>query len=155
MRVRRNIASIPVRTAGETWRAIVELITAEDSIDRAQLEAAASVMETLIADEQPAAVPIVVKGSGPRLLIYCLYQDDAMEAGLDIDALSWNPTADDWRITAPSEDEDAAWMNSTLGNRAPRITVHAADQAPAEEADDEAAKAAPALEIDWEALKSP
>ena len=154
MRVRRDIASIPVRTAGETWCTVIDLITGADSVDRAQLEAAASVMETLIADEQPAAVPIVVKGNGPRLLVYCLYQEDAMETGTAVDALSWNPTAGDWRITAPAEDEDASWMNRTLQSRAPRITVHAADQAASED-DGKDAAAEAGFEINWEVLGKP
>lgn len=152
MRVRRDIASIPLRSAGETWQAIIELISGPDSVDRAALENAASVMETLIADEQPAAVPIVVKGNGPRLLVYCLYQEKAMEAGLGIDALSWNPTAGDWAITAPCEDADAPWMNRSLQARAARITVHAADQQPPADDEQETAKARASLDIDWGVL---
>ena len=156
MRVRRNIASVPVRSAKDTWRAIVDLVTGDDAIDRHQLDAAASIMESLIADELPATTPIVFKGSGPRVLIYCLYNEDAMEAGIDIDSLSVNPTAGDWRATAPSEDDDVEWMNDALKARAPRISVHAADQPPAD--DDEtgdAEQTGKALEIDWGALIKP
>src|SRR3546814_8761016 len=46
-----------------------------------------------------------------RVLIYCLYNEEAMEAGRDIDALASNPTAGDWRATAPCEAEDVDWMN--------------------------------------------
>ena len=46
MRIRRDIASVPVRSAKETWHAIVDLVTGEDSVDRQQLEAASSIMET-------------------------------------------------------------------------------------------------------------
>ena len=35
MKVRREIASVPLRTAGETWQAIVDLITGHGSIDAA------------------------------------------------------------------------------------------------------------------------
>ncbi len=80
-------------------------------------------MESLIADEQPTTVPIVFKGSGPRVLICCLYNEDAMEAGRGIDPLNSNPTAGDWRITAPCEADDVDWMNNTLKDRAPRITI--------------------------------
>jgi hypothetical protein len=44
MKVRREIASIPVRSAAETWAAITKLITGERSIDADSLKAAASVM---------------------------------------------------------------------------------------------------------------
>ena len=151
MRIRRNIASIPVRSAKETWRAIIDLVTGDDSVDRQQLEAAASVIESLIADEQPAAVPIVFKGCGPRVLIYCLYDEDAMEAGIDIYNLNTNPTAGDWRMTAPCQEEDVEWLNKTLKTRAPRIMVHAASEAPID-AEIEADDAAKTLQIDWGAL---
>lgn len=152
MRIRRDIASIPVRSAKETWRAIVDLVTGEDTADRHQLEAASSIMESLIADEQPSAVPIVFRGSGPRVLIYCLYNEEAMEAGRGIDALNSNPTAGDWRATAPCEEDDVVWMNNTLKDRAPRIRVHAADEAPTDTELEAAEQAAQPFEIDWEAL---
>ncbi|NEJ79141.1 hypothetical protein GR268_20855 [Rhizobium leguminosarum] len=93
MKVKRTIASIPKRSAAETWRTIRELITSTGSVDVDKLVAAASVMESLIADEHPGAVPIVVKGVGSRLVIYCLYGEDAMEADLEVEKLTWNPTA--------------------------------------------------------------
>lgn len=155
MRIRRDIASVPVRSAKETWRAIIELVTGEDSVDQQQLGAAASIMESIIADEIPAKVPIVFKGAGPRVLIYCLYNEDAMEAGRDIDKLGSNPTAGDWRATAPCEADDADWMNKSLKSRAPRISVHDADQPPADEDAEASRRAAEAFEIDWGALNKP
>jgi len=152
VRIRRDIASIPVRSAKETWRAIVDLVTGENSVDRQQLEAASSIMESLIADEQPATIPIVFKGSGPRVLIYCLYDEDAMEAGLGIDSLNSNTTTGDWQATAPCEAEDVSWMKNALKSRAPRITVHTADEEPVDMETERAEQAAKAFEIDWEAL---
>ena len=152
MKVRRDIASVPARSAKETWRAIVNLVSGDDTVDRKQLDDAASIMEALIADEQPAKVPIVVKGGTPRVVIYCLYDEDAMEAGLDIDELSSNPTTGDWRMTAPTEAEDVDWMNNTLKQRAPRISVHAPDEVPAEDDSAAAEQSVKSLEIDWGAL---
>ena len=50
MKVKREIASVPVRSAGETWAAIVALISGADTPDAATLKAAASIMESLIAE---------------------------------------------------------------------------------------------------------
>ena len=120
MKVRREIASIPVRTAGETWQAIIDLITSEGSIDAGTLKAAASVMESLIADEHPATCPIVVKGDGPRLVIYLLYNEAAMEAGTRIDPLTWNPTGGPaWQMTAPSRPADVDLDEQHAEDRAP------------------------------------
>ena len=88
MKVRRDIASIPVRSAGETWQVIIDLLTREGRSSQ-NVKGAASVIEALIADEHTATVPIVVKGVGPRLVIYCLYNEAAMEAGKDVDPLNW------------------------------------------------------------------
>ena len=155
MRVRRDIASVPVRSAKETWRAIIDLVTGECSVDRQQLDAASSILESIIADEILAKVPIVFKGAGPRVLIYCLYNEEAMEAGSDIDAVASTPTAGDWRATVPSEADDVDWMNKSLKNRAPRISVHDADKPPADEESDESGQAAKAFEIDWGVLIKP
>lgn len=158
MKVRREIASVPLRTAGETWQAIVDLVTGDGSIDAGTLKTAASVMESLIVDEHPASCPIVVKGEGPRLVIYLLYNEAAMEAGTNIDPLTWNPTGGpEWQMTAPSEAGDVGWMNNTLKSRAPRITVHdaAASPADADDADDSAAAQGRALKINWGVLDQP
>lgn len=152
MKIRRDVASIPARSAKETWRVITDLVTGPDTVDRAQLDDAASIMESLIADEMPAQVPIVFKGAGPRVVVYCLYDEDAMEAERDVDALVSNPTAGDWRATAPCEADDVEWMNTSLKTRAPRITVHDADEPPAEDETDETAQAGADFDIDWGAL---
>jgi hypothetical protein len=154
MRVRRNIASIPLRSAKETWDAIIELVSDSESKDRQQLYAAASVMESIITDQLPANVPIVFKGGGgPRVLIYCLFHEDAMEAGLTIDKLSTNPTKGDWSATAPSEKDDVEWMNKTLTTRASRISVHDVDKpADDDKDDDQVQNAVKGFTVDWEVL---
>lgn len=150
MKVRRDIASIPKRSAQETWKTIVDLITGTGTIDKKTLENAASVMESLIADEHPGRKPIILKGVGNRLVIYLLYGEDAMEADLAVDKLGWNPTAGDWSMTAPCDADDVTWMNNALKDRAPRIKVHDVDAAPDEE--EEGAAGQQALKIDWGAL---
>lgn len=151
MKLRRDVASIPVRSASETWRAIVELVANSDSVDKQQLDSAASIMESLIADEMPARVPITFKGTGVRVVVYCLYNEDAIAQGLEIDKLHINPATGDWSATAPCEAEDVDWMNRNLKTRAPRITVHDVDVKPADVDDQKSAKG---LEIDWGALSA-
>ncbi|TAT88254.1 hypothetical protein ELI54_08555 [Rhizobium ruizarguesonis] len=152
MKVKRTIASIPKRSAAETWRTIRELVTSTGSVDVDKLVAAASVMESLIADEHPGAVPIVVKGVGSRLVIYCLYGEDAMEADLEVEKLTWNPTAGNWAMTAPTDADDVKWMNDTLAKRCSRITVHDVNAAPQEEEEDSAATAK-SLTVNWGAIE--
>lgn len=152
MKIRREIASLPARTSKETWGAIVKLITGADSVDTAQLQDATSVLCSAIADEHSASVPIVVKGGASRLLIYTVHGADAMEMGLAVDKLSWNPTASDaWAITVPCSYEDVGWMSKALKERAPRITVHDVSEAP--DADVEPTQKVAEVEIDWTAME--
>lgn len=152
MKIRRDVASIPLRSAKETWDAIVELVSGSGTLDGDQLEEARSVMECVIADEQPATVPIVLKGGGPRVVIYCIYNEDAMETGLDVDRLNQVPTAGDWRLSAPCEPEDKEWMNNCLKEKASRVTVYAANEPPIEE-EEETAEASSVLRVDWSKVR--
>lgn len=109
----------------------------------------------MIADEHPASVPITVKGSGDRVVIYCRYNHDALELGTDIDPLTWNPTGGPgWKITAPTEAADVPWMNGTLKERSPRITVQDVAKQPADE-EEKTKAAADALAVDWGVLGKP
>jgi len=155
MKLRRDIASIPIRSASETWKAIIELITRSDSVDAEQLTAASSVMESLIVDGHPANVPIVIKGHGPRLVIYCLYGEDALEAGNELDRLHWSPTGGDWSMTAPCDPEDVDRISKLLRSRAPRISVHDVGEPPPDEASRaESSSGVKELVIDWKGLKT-
>jgi hypothetical protein len=154
MKVRRDVASTPVRSASETWTAIIELIRAEDSVEVDQLERAASVMESLIADEQPSDAPIIIAGHGPRLVVYCSYGADAMEMGTPVDPLTWNPTAGDaWRLFAPCATADLSWMQRTLGSRAPRLCVYDSSEGAELDKRGEGNTARARIEIDWARLE--
>ena len=108
MKVRREISSIPLRTAEETWEAIVRLVTGGRTVDGEQLATAASVMASLITDEAFADHPLTIAGVSHRLVIL-LHGADAMEAGENVDALAWNPTSGDWRLYLPCAAEDFDW----------------------------------------------
>lgn len=149
MKIRRDIASVPVRSAAETWKAIIDLVTGSDTVGKQQLLDAASVMESLIADEMPANVPIVFKGGSSRVVVYCHFNEDAMELGSGTDKLNNNPTSGDWQVTAPCEKADVAWMTKSLKSKSPRISVHDVDEAPS---DSDVAKSSGGIEIDWGAL---
>ena len=152
MKVRRDVASVPSRSAKETWDAIVDLVTGPGSVDAATLGRASSIMESLIADEHAGKVPIVLKGVGSRLVVYLSFGEDAVDAGTSIDPLTWNPTAGDWSMTAPADADDVGWMNETLKARAPRIMVHDVAFPPAEEDPQESSKAM-GISVDWGALR--
>jgi hypothetical protein len=112
--IARRFASVPERSAVDTWNAIVELIAPDPrSSARNELAAVAGVACSLIASEMSA--PIVVHGSGPRLRIYCLYGDDAIEGDNVYEgALTYVPTEGDWRMSLPCPEEELEWVQKSL-----------------------------------------
>jgi hypothetical protein len=149
VKLRREIASVPLRSAEETWDCITEMITGPDSIDSRQLTTAKSVMAMLLAEEHYADKPLTLKGVGHRLVIYCAYGPDAMVLGQDWDALNWNPTAGDWRLYVPCATEDLDWAQAALAKKATRIILYSLDQTPTELVEETATHASSEIEIDW------
>ena len=153
MRIRRDVSSIPHRSACETWQRILDLVTGSDSEDIEQLKKAAGVMASIITDEHPSSRAILLEGVGPQLRMYCRYGLKAIEEGSAVDPLNWNPTAGDWTMHVPCDQENIAWVRASLEKTSPRIRVF--DVAEAERAEDnetEAAAAATAklsIEVDW------
>jgi hypothetical protein len=151
MRVRRDIGSIPHRSASETWQRIIDLVTGRGSKDVQQLKDAAGVMASIITDEHPASRAIMIEGVGPQLRIYCRYGMKAVEEGGDIDALTWNPTAGDWSMHVPCDAENIAWVKASLSKSSPRIKVFDVAEADRAEEDQQeaAAKTDKNLVVDW------
>lgn len=151
MRVRRDISSIPHRSASETWQRIIDLITGADSKDTQHLDDATGVMGSIITDEHPAGRPILVEGVGAQLRIYCTYGMRAIEDGSAVDPLTWNPTAGEWTMHVPCDNENLEWVKASLAKTSPRIRAFDVEQ---EERSEEngagaATKAAGGIVIDW------
>jgi hypothetical protein len=149
MRIRRDIASIPTRSASDTWDTIVALITAKGSVDVAQLKTAGATIASLITDEFPAQSPFILEGSGPQLRIYCSYAFNAIESGDGIDPLTFNPTERDWTLHVPCDAANLTWVKNAL-KLTPRIKAF--DIAEADRADQQDAAVATTTKdivIDW------
>lgn len=125
--IARRFASVPERSAVDTWNAIVELIAPDPkSSARSELAAVAGVACSLIASEMSA--PIVVYGSGPRLRIYCLYGDVAIEGdSVSEGALTYVPTEGDWRMSLPCPEEELEWVQKSLRSSA-RVSARDEDE---------------------------
>ncbi len=123
--VAKEIISTPVRSASQTWSVIIDLLAPDaDSLAREELLAISGIACSLIADEPMKEAPIVVYGSGPRVRIYCLYDEDAL-SGEDAkeNALSFNPTEGDWRMSLPCQADDLSWVNTALKKISNRISA--------------------------------
>jgi hypothetical protein len=150
VRVRRDISSIPQRSATDTWLRLVDLVTGPDSSDVAQLRDASSVVATVITDEHPGTKPIVFEGVGPQLRVFFRYGLKAIEEGDTVDALTWNPTAGDWSMRLPCDSENIDWVRKALAKTSRRITVFdIATEERTADAETVAAASARGIEVDW------
>ena len=151
MRVRRDISSIPFQSGSETWQRIIDLVTGPGSIDVRQLKEATGVIGSIIADEHPAVRAILFEGVGPQLRIYCRYGMNAIDAGGEVDALTWNPTGGDWSMHVPCDAENIDWVRAALSKISPRMKVfdvNTSDRA-GEDTDREEKGATDELAVDW------
>lgn len=150
MRIRRDVSSIPFRSAGETWEQIINLVTGKGSKDVQQLKDATGVLGSIITDEHPATRAIILEGVGPQLRIYCRYGMSAVEEGGKIDALTWNPTEGDWTMHVPCDAENLDWVKQSLAKNSARIRVFDVEEADrAEEEKAANAKGSGGLVVDW------
>ena len=123
--VARRITATPARSATETWEVILDLLASDsNSLAREELLAISGIACSLIADEAMKTAPIVVYGSGPRVRVYCLYDEDAITGdNAKEDALSFNATEGDWYMSLPCYAADLTWVQEALKKLSNRITA--------------------------------
>jgi hypothetical protein len=124
--LRRDIVSVPRRTAGETWDRISELVSKEGSDARADMHAARHVATALIAQEATRDEPAIFSGSGPQIRVYSLHDDASLEADLDDERPLVTYVAEgDWSASLPADESDVEWATGALKKVSSRITVRA------------------------------
>ena len=101
---RRTFRSSPHRDALNTWRAIIDLLTAKNSDARPALDDVAGIASSVIADKACETSPIIATCDGPQTRIYCLFDDDAIDGSdANEDVLGYDPLKGDWSISLPCE----------------------------------------------------
>ena len=128
--IARRVASTPVRTASKTWTKITEMLAPDgNSAARAELRSVAGVACASISSEATRDAAIVVWGAGPRVRVYCLFDEDAI-TGEDAneDALVKSATDGDWKMSIPCLPEDVAWSSKELASLSSRITARSMDE---------------------------
>jgi hypothetical protein len=123
--VARRIIATPVRSASEAWTTIVNILAPQsDSEARKELFAIEGIACSLITDETLKDAAAVVYGSGPRVRIYCLYDDDACPGEEANEApLSFDATSGDWQISLPCPADDLSWVQEALKKRSTHVTA--------------------------------
>lgn len=126
----RTLRSSPHRSAADTWRSIVELLTqGRSGTARDELMAVAGIATSIIADRVAKNSAIVATCEGPRTRIYCLYDDDAIDGGAANEAsLGFDPMNGDWRLSLPCEADDLAWVQAALQKHTTRISARDASE---------------------------
>lgn len=154
--VARRIRATPHRAVADAWQLIVDLIAGKNSSARLELLSIEGIAASIISTESPNDAPIVVRGGGPRVRIYCIYGDDAV-SGDDANEspLAQCPTDDAWTVSLPADADDVAWVKESLAKRSTHVTVREKSEAVEDdESDSKPAHSAQAV-INTEAFLRP
>jgi len=122
--VARRVRATPERGAVDAWQVIVDLIAPSDGDARRELLGIEGIASSIISTESPKDAPMVVRGKGPRMRVYCLYDDEAV-SGDDANesALAQCPTEGDWVMSLPVDADDMAWVKDALAKKSKRVTA--------------------------------
>jgi hypothetical protein len=154
--VARRIRATPERGASDAWQVIVDLVAPKDGTARQELLSIEGIASSIISTESPKDAAMVVRGKGPRVRMYCLYDDEAI-SGDDANeaALAECPTDGDWLMSLPADADDVAWVKDALAKKSTRVTVR--DKSEAVDDGDEQSKQAGTTEaaINMEAFLRP
>jgi hypothetical protein len=150
--IRRDFRASPHRTGSETWEAIARLLAPDaTSPARKELMSIVGTASQLIATESVKDHPIIASGSGPRVRIYCLYDEDALNAdNAKESALAFDATEKDWKVSIPVEAEDLSWSEAEVKKHSTRISVREKTEAIEgnDEGEEKQQKAAASMTVD-------
>lgn len=151
--VARRIAASPERLPTKTWTAISQLVCRDDAMAAAEFKAVEGAAACLIADEALSEHPLVVKGTGPRLRVYCLYGEAAVGGDDKNEAtLSWKPTDGDWTAFLPCAEEDHEAISKLVEAASKKFRVYVKEKGLPDEDDSKSTAATGGLTVDWGAV---
>lgn len=124
--VSRRITATPARSASAAWDVIVDMVAPSAGPARSELQSIAGIASTVISDEALKSDACVVYGSGPRLRIYCVYNDDALSSeNINESALTFVPTDEPWHMSLPCLPEDVSWITDALRKKSTHVVARA------------------------------
>jgi hypothetical protein len=152
--VNRKFGASPLRPAAQVWLAIINAIALNDTGIKDELNRVTGIAAAIIAERTPESFPITIIGSGSRLRVYCLYDDDAISEDVHEDRLSWNLfESADWQIYFPADESDFEWVNNILKEKGSHFTAYQTGEKIKSE-EDASESAIKQLTINIEKLKS-
>jgi len=151
----RRFCSIPSRLSSATWKTISDLICQNNFGAAAEFLKVSGIASSLVNDKLLAENPLVLKNKGPRLRIYCLYDENAITGeDKNEEPLSWRPTAGEWHAFLPCTEEELNETKRALAGKSANFTVYDVKKG-IPEGDDGNTENANSLRgsVDWEAFK--
>lgn len=136
----RRFASIPARSASETWNAIAVILAPDPQSEaRAELTSVSGIVNSIISRETCQSAPIVVFGGpGPRVRVYCIHGDDAIAGeGANESTLATTPTQGSWKMSLPCPKDDLDWISEELKKKSSRISAREMSEPVDDEAETE------------------
>jgi hypothetical protein len=113
--ISRTVPAVPVRTSGETWAAIVTLLTAPEHAARHDLEAITNIAAMLIAEEYTRDAPIVVlPATGDRVRVYTVHDTAAIECEDATPLAIWPAAVPGWKVSLPCGVDDINEIRTAL-----------------------------------------
>jgi len=152
--VTRRLASIPANLASVTWLRVIHLVAPTNTAAQNELRRVIGIASSLITREAMRDSPIVVVGDGPRIRLYCVYGEEAIEGdAVNEAAIPASPAeSDTWAMSLPCPAEDLLWVQASLKRLSSRVTARdLAETSPPEPE----RKAASAVSINRESFLSP
>ncbi|RYZ87941.1 MAG: hypothetical protein EOP04_10475 [Proteobacteria bacterium] len=122
--IARKFSAAPVRTAATTWMAIIDTIAPNLDSVRSALVKIEGIAASLIAEGTPEKSPITIIGKGPRLRIYCIYDEDGSTDDANESALNWDLFNGDWKIFLPTEQADLEWVQRSLDTKGEQFKAY-------------------------------
>ena len=152
----RIIRATPHRASNEAWDVIVDLLAPNRGAARDELVRVSGIASSLIASEVSEEDPMVVWGAGPRVRIYCVFNEDAVTGdSAHEEQLPTSPTDGDWSMSLPCPEEDLTWVEGALAGKSTRITARRVGEAVRGDSSSKADQAAGAMTINKEAFLRP
>lgn len=123
--VTRKFSACPVRTASQTWEAIMAVIAYDENVKR-DLSVISGIASSIISEGTPKSDPITIVGTGSRLRIYCLYEEDGSTEDANESPLTWKLFEGEWKIYLPVQKEDLTWITRELKSKGSKFKPYEA-----------------------------
>ena len=151
----RRIVATPARPTAEAWNVIASLLAPDAKSDaRREIIAVTGIACSLIASEAMKDSSIVVSGTGPRIRIRCLYDEEAILGDeANEQPFATCPTEGAWEMSLPCPSEDLKWVRESLIKHSTKITARElSEEAFSESAESNEKSAAAEVVVDREAF---